>query len=64
MSYWDDPDRKAAALQKRAATRAELGPRLGQAPFRGYHAVAPPKPGGPARRGFLGPDHPTRDTPA
>ena len=64
MSYWDDPDRKAAALRKRAATRAALGPRLGPAPLGGHRVTAPPKPGGPARRAFFGPAHPTRDTPA
>lgn len=64
MSYWEDPDRKAAALAKRAASRAELGPRLGQAPFGGHRVVAPSKPGGPKRGALLGPAHPTRDTPA
>lgn len=64
MSWWDDPKRKAAAIEKRNRTRAELGPRLGQAPYGGHRVVTPPKPGGRTRRTLFGPNHPTRDTPA
>lgn len=64
MSYWDDPERRAVALRKRAATRAELGPRLGQAPFAPHRVIAPPNNGGRKRLTLVGAQHPTRDSPA